>query len=56
MKFLIEDLTHSLEDGDRNKIKQKARDPLSKVIVEKFGHLSDGMDYFLCAAFKDMMA
>lgn len=56
MKFLIEDLTHSLEDGDRNKIKQKARDPLSKVIVEKFGHLSDGMDYLLCAAFKDMMA
>jgi hypothetical protein len=55
MKFLIEDLTHSLEDGDRNKIKQKARDPLSKVIVEKFGHLSDGMDYFLSAAFKDMM-
>jgi phage terminase large subunit len=55
MKFLIEDLTHCLEDGERNKHKQIARDPISKVPVEKFGHLSDGMDYFLCAAFKDMM-
>lgn len=55
MKMLIEDLTHSLEDGERNKVKQKVTDKISKVKVEKFGHLSDGMDYFLCAAFDDMM-
>jgi len=55
MKVMIEDLTHSLEDGDRNKVKQVVRDKISKVNVEKFGHFSDGMDYFLCAAFNDLM-
>lgn len=53
MKFLIEDLTHCLEDGEKKKIKTRVRDPISKVIVEKFGHFTDGMDYFFCEAFKD---
>jgi len=55
MKKLIEDLTHSLEDGERNKVKSKYRDPISKVTVEKFGHFTDGMDYLFCAAFRDFM-
>lgn len=55
MKKLIEDLTHSLEDGERRKIKSRARDPISKIIVEKFGHFTDGLDYLFCEAFKEFM-
>jgi phage terminase large subunit len=54
-KLLIEDLTHCLEDGERKKLKTRVTDPVSKVKVEKFGHLTDGMDYLFCAAFKNMM-
>ena len=52
MKFTIQDFTHVLEDGERKKVKQAARDPVSKQVVEKFGHLSDSTDYFFMEAFK----
>ncbi len=52
MKFTIQDITHVLEDGERKKVKKSARDPVSKQIVELYGHLSDSMDYFFMEAFK----
>jgi phage terminase large subunit len=55
MKLLIEDLSHCLEDGERRKVKQVVTDPISKVRVEKFGHFTDGLDYLVCAAFKQFM-
>lgn len=54
MKYCIQDLTHVLEDAERKKVKQKARDPISKQVVEKYGHLSDGIDYLFMEAFKDL--
>ncbi len=55
MKYTIQDFTHVLEDGERRKIKEKGRDPVSKQQVEKYGHLSDGVDYFFCEAFRQWM-
>lgn len=55
MKLLIEDLTHCLEDGERKKLKSRVKDPVSKVLVEKFGHFTDGMDYLFMQAFKDYL-
>ena len=55
MKYTRQDFTHVLEDGERRKIKEKGRDPVSKQQVEKYGHLSDGIDYFFCEAFKHLM-
>ena len=55
MKYTRQDFTHVLEDGERRKIKEKGRDPVSKQQVEKYGHLSDGVDYFFCEAFKHLM-
>lgn len=52
MKFTIQDFTHVLEDGERRKVKQAARDPVSKQIIEKYGHLSDAADYLVMEAFK----
>ncbi len=52
MKYTIQDITHVLEDGDRRKVKKAARDPVSKQVVELYGHLSDSMDYFLMQAFQ----
>ncbi len=51
MKFSIQDFTHVLEDAERKKHKEKGRDPVSKMIVEKYGHLSDASDYFFLEAF-----
>jgi hypothetical protein len=55
MKFTLQDLTHVLEDQDRKKVKARARDPVSKQIVEKLGHFSDALDYFFMSAFKDFL-
>ena len=54
-KFLIQDLTHVLEDGERNKVKKKTRDPISKMTVEMYGHHSDTLDYQLMSCYKDMV-
>ena len=55
MKLVIEDLSHCLEDGERKKVKQVVRDPISKVRYEKFGHFTDGLDYLVCEAFNGFM-
>ncbi len=52
MKYTLQDFTHVLEDGERKKVKQAARDPVSKQVVEKFGHMSDSTDYFFMECFK----
>jgi phage terminase large subunit len=55
MKYLLQDLTHILEDGERRKVKALGKDPVSKQTIEKYGHFSDGMDYMFCEVFKDFM-
>lgn len=52
MKYTIQDFTHVLEDGERRKVKQAARDPISKQTIEKYGHMSDSTDYFFMECFK----
>lgn len=55
MKELIQDFRLVLEDAERKKHKKRARDPVSKQIVEKYGHFSDGADYLFMAAFKNIL-
>jgi phage terminase large subunit len=55
MKYTIQDFTHVLEDAERKKLKAKARDPVSKTIVEKYGHLSDASDYLFMEMFKSFL-
>jgi PBSX family phage terminase large subunit len=50
-KLTINDLLFLKEDSDGTKFKEKTRDKESGVSYEKYGHFTDGMDYFLCAAF-----
>ena len=51
-KLLITDFESVIEDADGKKKKQIARDKITKVAYEKYGHLSDSADYFLCSAFE----
>lgn len=55
MKHTIQDFTHVLEDAERKKIKETARDPITKRTYEKYGHLSDGVDYLFCEVFSDFL-
>ncbi len=50
--LLITDLLNLKEASDGTKFKQKVKDPKTEVTHEKYGHFTDGMDYFLCEAFK----
>jgi PBSX family phage terminase large subunit len=50
--LLIADLLNLKEAADGTKFKQKVKDEKTGVTYEKYGHFSDGMDYFLCEAFK----
>jgi hypothetical protein len=47
----IEDYQYIKEDSDRTKLKSKVTDPDTGKQHEKYGHLSDGDDYFFCSAF-----
>jgi hypothetical protein len=49
----IQDLQFIKEDSDGTKLKEKAKDIASGVSYERWGHLSDSMDYFMCEAFKN---
>lgn len=51
-KKLIEDLESCIEAADGGIHKQTARDAVSNVVYEKFGHMSDNATYFLCSAFE----
>jgi hypothetical protein len=48
---LLADLTYLKQDIDGTKKKELHRDSETKETYQKYGHLSDCMDYFLCAAF-----
>jgi PBSX family phage terminase large subunit len=45
---LTEDLVYQKKNADGTKCKQKVTDPKSGVKYEKYGHLSDCLDYALC--------
>jgi hypothetical protein len=47
----IEDYINIKEDSDGGKVKTKAVDMSTGVSYERWGHLSDGDDYFLCQYF-----
>lgn len=49
--LLIADLMNLKEAADGTKFKQKVKDKITEVTYEKYGHFTDGMDYFLCEAF-----
>lgn len=51
-KLLINDLLFVKEQSDGTKHKEKSKDKESGITSEKWGHLSDTMDYFICEAFK----
>ena len=51
----INDLMYTKEQSDGQKFtkfKERIKDPKTKISYEKYGHLSDSMDYFVCEAFK----
>ena len=48
----INDLTFLKQASDGTKLKKKVNHPVTGVPYEQYGHTSDAMDYFLCAAFK----
>lgn len=49
--LFIADLLNLKEAADGTKFKQKVKDEKTGVAYEKYGHFTDGMDYFLCQAF-----
>lgn len=50
---LTEDLIYQLKNKDGTKNKQKVTDPKTRVKYEKYGHLSDCLDYLLCYYLRD---
>jgi PBSX family phage terminase large subunit len=52
---LITDLLN-IKEGEDGKYKQKVKDKKTGVTYEKWGHLSDGMDYFLTHVFANDFA
>lgn len=50
---LTEDLLYQLRNEDGTKSKQKTTDPKTGVKYEKYGHLSDCLDYLLCYYLRD---
>lgn len=50
---LTEDLIYQTKNEDGTKSKQKVTDPKTGVKYEKYGHLSDCLDYLLCYYLRD---
>lgn len=50
---LIEDLVYQPKNEDGTKSKKKVTDPKTGVKYEKYGHLSDCLDYLLCYFLKE---
>ena len=50
---LTEDLIYQQKNQDGTKAKPKVTDPKTKQKYEKYGHLSDCLDYFVCLFIKD---
>lgn len=51
-KLMIADLENVLEGADKTKSVKKVRDPHAGIVYEKYGHLSDTLDYLLTSAFQ----
>ena len=49
----IEDLLYIKEDENGGKVKEKFKDSNTGMSYEKYGHLTDSLDYFICEAFKN---
>ena len=47
----IADLTY-LKKDNKGKLKERVTDKNTKQTYEKYGHMSDAMDYFICEAYK----
>lgn len=50
---LTEDLIYQLKNNDGTKSKHKVTDPKTGIKYEKYGHLSDCLDYLLCYYLRD---
>ena len=50
---LTQDLIYQLRNEDGSKNKQKTTDPKTGVKYERYGHLSDCLDYLLCYYLRD---
>lgn len=50
---LTEDMIYQLKNEDGTKAKHKVTDPKTGVKFEKYGHLSDCLDYLLCYYLRD---
>ena len=50
---LTQDLIYQLRNEDGTKSKQKTTDPKTGVKYERYGHLSDCLDYLLCYYLRD---
>lgn len=48
----VNDLMYTKEAPDGTKLKEKTTDPITKIKYEKYGHISDGIDYMIVEAFK----
>ena len=52
----IADFLYIKEQSDGTKYKQRATDPITGIASEKYGHLSDSAEYFICTAFAGIYA
>jgi phage terminase large subunit len=50
--MFISDILNLKEAADGTKFKQKVKDEKTGVTYEKWGHMTDNFDYFICEAFK----
>lgn len=57
--YICENCTKSIDDyenvkeaSDGTKLKQRIKDPVTKISYEPYGHLSDTDDYFICEYYK----
>ena len=53
LKERTQDLIYQLRNEDGTKSKQKTTDPKTGVKYERYGHLSDCLDYLLCYYLRD---
>ena len=52
----IQDYTYLKEDSDGTKLKEMTKDEETGIKCQKYGHFSDGDDYFLCYVFASEFA
>jgi hypothetical protein len=52
-KLMIQDLLYLKEDAEGGTLKEKIKDTVTGITYEKYGHLSDGLRYFITSAYAD---